>query len=41
LGTPANSWGGSSGAAPPSNFGVITSTVAKMRQIQFALKLNF
>ena len=35
------SWGGSSGAAPPSNFGVITSTRATMRQIQLALKYNF
>jgi hypothetical protein len=41
LGTPAASWNGSSAAPPPSNFGVITSTVAKMRQIQFALKFNF
>jgi hypothetical protein len=41
LGTPAASWNGSSAPAVPSNFGVITSTVAKMRQIQFALKFNF
>jgi hypothetical protein len=41
LGTPTPSWNGSSGAAPPSNFGVITSTLANMRQIQFALKYNF
>lgn len=41
LGTPAANWGGSSGVAPPSNFGSITSTRANMRQIQFALKYNF
>jgi hypothetical protein len=40
LGTPTPSWNGSSGA-PPSNFGVITWTLANMRQIQFALKYNF
>lgn len=41
LGTPSASWGGSSSVTPPSNFGYITSTRASMRQIQFALKLNF
>jgi hypothetical protein len=42
LGTPGSvSWGGSSNVAPPSNFGVITSTRASMRQIQLALKYNF
>jgi hypothetical protein len=42
LGTPGSvSWGGSSNVAPPSNFGVITSTRANMRQIQLALKYNF
>ena len=41
LGTPTSSWNGSSGVAPPSNFGVITTTRANMRQIQLALKYNF
>ena len=41
LGTPGATWGGSSNVAPPSNFGVITSTRASMRQIQMALKYNF
>jgi hypothetical protein len=42
LGTPGSvSWGGSSNVAPPSNFGVITSTFTSMRQIQLALKYNF
>jgi hypothetical protein len=42
LGTPGSvSWGGSSSVAPPSNFGVITSTYTSMRQIQLALKYNF
>ncbi len=42
LGTPGSvGWGGSSSVAPPSNFGVITSTFASMRQIQLALKYNF
>ena len=36
-----SSWNGSSGVAPPSNFGVITTTRANMRQIQLALKYNF
>ena len=35
------SWGGGSGAAPPSNFGQTLGTANSMRQIQFALKLNF
>ena len=35
------SWGGGSGVAPISSFGRITSTATAMRQIQFALKLNF
>jgi hypothetical protein len=35
------SWGGGSGVAPIASFGRITSTAASMRQIQFALKLNF
>jgi hypothetical protein len=42
LGTPGSvSWGGSSNVAPPSNFGVITTTRANMRQIQLALKYSF
>jgi len=41
LGAPNISWNGTSSAAVPSNFGWITSTVNSMRQIQFALKLNF
>jgi hypothetical protein len=42
LGTPGSiSWGGSSSVAPPSNFGVITSTFTTMRQIQLALKYDF
>jgi hypothetical protein len=41
LGAPNISWNGTQSAAPPSNFGWITSTVNNMRQIQFALKLNF
>jgi hypothetical protein len=42
LGTPGSvSWGGSSSVAPPSNFGVITSTATSMRQIQLALKYDF
>lgn len=35
------SWGGGSGAAPISNFGVITGTATPMRQLQIALKFNF
>jgi hypothetical protein len=41
LGNPSASWGGGSGPAPISTFGYITSTVNTMREIQFALKLNF
>jgi hypothetical protein len=41
LGTPNANWGGGSGPTPVANFGFITTTVAKMRQIQFALKYNF
>jgi len=41
LGNPGASWGGGSGPAPIATFGYITGTVASMRQIQFALKLNF
>jgi hypothetical protein len=41
LGAPNISWNGTQNTAPPSNFGWITSTVNNMRQIQFALKLNF
>jgi hypothetical protein len=42
LATPSSiSWGGSSSVAPSSTFGRIQSTGTSMRQIQFALKLNF
>ena len=42
LSSPNNvSWGGGSGPAPVANFGQINSTSTSMRQIQFALKLNF
>ena len=45
LGAPNVSWNGSNagGAAPPSNFGWITSLLSNstMRQIQFALKYSF
>jgi hypothetical protein len=35
------SWGNGSSPAPPAAFGRLTSTLNPMRQIQFALKLNF
>jgi hypothetical protein len=41
LGNPSASWGNSSNPTPSANFGKITGTSASMRQIQFALKLNF
>jgi hypothetical protein len=41
LGNPSASWGNSSNPTPSANFGKITGTNASMRQIQFALKLNF
>jgi hypothetical protein len=41
LSTPNASWGNGSSQIPASNFGYITGTASAMRQIQFALKLNF
>jgi hypothetical protein len=43
LGAPNISWNGTQSAAPPANFGWITSLAnnSTMRQIQFALKLNY
>ena len=42
LSSPNNvSWGGGSGPTPIATFGTITGTSGSMRQIQFALKLNF
>ena len=41
LGNPSASWGGGSGPTPITTFGTISGTTASMRQIQFALKLNF
>jgi hypothetical protein len=40
LNNPGASWGGGSGPAPIATFGYITGA-GTMRQIQFALKLNF
>jgi hypothetical protein len=41
LGGPSASWGNGSSPAASGSFGKITGTATSMRQIQFALKLNF
>jgi len=41
LGGPSASWSNSSSQTPSGGFGKITGTATNMRQIQFALKLNF
>jgi hypothetical protein len=41
LSTPSGSWGNGSSPTPAASFGKITTTGTSMRQIQFALKLNF
>jgi hypothetical protein len=40
-GNPSASWGNGSNPTPSVNFGRIRGTAANMRQIQFALKINF
>jgi hypothetical protein len=41
LGGPSAGWGNGSSPTPSGSFGKITGTATSMRQIQFALKLNF
>jgi hypothetical protein len=41
LGGPGAGWGNGSSPTPSGSFGKITGTSTSMRQIQFALKLNF
>lgn len=41
LGNPGAGWGNGSSSTPSATFGKITGTATNMRQIQFALKLNF
>ena len=41
LGGPGAGWGNGSSPTPSGSFGKITGTATSMRQIQFALKLNF
>jgi len=41
LAGPSAGWGNGSNPTPSGNFGKITGTTTSMRQIQFALKLNF
>jgi len=41
LAGPSAGWGNGSNPTPSGNFGKITGTSTSMRQIQFALKLNF
>jgi hypothetical protein len=41
LGGPNAGWGNGSSPTPSGSFGKITGTSSNMRQIQFALKMNF